>query len=256
MNFTLPHGKFISNWIVSANILLEYFKADAQAMAALREKIRGVLTLHKQDISKTSRFFTVSNIFNLMVMEQEVKLGGLNGTIKQLLWEAVSRANNNDFKELKFLDNIIEAVLLFADSPIAEIRSTIVALILGMQRKIDKFYFLKYSEIIFALCKSEYYSEYRHAVNELLKTINKDDCGYLVELYNRHPNKTLKLYNHFFGHIKSIDSSLQCMGRFMITSSYTHLTSSRGELQLEFRKALEAIEPTLSVSLYSFRLIL
>jgi hypothetical protein len=146
--------------------------------------------------------------------------------------------------------------LLYADSPLPDVRSTLVALIAGMTRKIDKFYYLKYSEIIFALCKSEYYPEYRKAVAELLKSMIKDDCGFLVDMYNRYPSKTLKLYTNFFGHVRGIDASLQCMGRFMITSSYTHLTSSRGELQMDFRKALEAIEPTLSVLLPPLRSVL
>jgi hypothetical protein len=107
MGYVLPHGKFIANWLVAAKLLLDYFRGDVQAMAALGEKMRGVLALHRQDISKNSRFFTISNTFNLMAIENEFKLGGLNGVIKQLLTEAVSRANNNDFKELKFLDNIV-----------------------------------------------------------------------------------------------------------------------------------------------------
>ena len=72
----------------------------------------------------------------------------------------------------------------------------------------------------------------------MLKRINRDDCGYLVELFNRYPSKTMKMFNNFLGFVKKIDSTFQCMGRFMIVSSYTNFTSSRGELQLEFRKIL------------------
>jgi len=48
----------------------------------------------------------------------------------------------------------------------------------------------------------------------------------------------MKMFNNFLGLVKKIDSTFQCMGRFMIVSSYTNFTSSRGELQLEFRKIL------------------
>jgi hypothetical protein len=59
--------------------------------------------------------------------------------------DIVFRANNDDFKELKFLDNIIESVLLYADSPIPEIRNTIASTIIGVTHKTDRFYFKKYS---------------------------------------------------------------------------------------------------------------
>jgi uncharacterized protein YcbX len=66
----------------------------------------------------------------------------------------------------------------------------------------------------------------------MLKLIPKNDCQYLVELYNRYPSKSMKLNKEFLAHVKVIDSSFQCMGKFMITSSYTHFTTSRGELIL------------------------
>lgn len=163
-----------------------------------------------------------------MTIENEVKSGSLNNTIKHFLSGMISRAKDEGFKDLKLLDNIVEAVLLFVDSPLTDIRNAICTIILAMVHKINKFYFYKYPEIIFALCKSEYYSEYRNTVTEIMKIIHDEDCGFLVELYNRYPNKTLKLYSNFFAQVKVRDSSLQCLGRFMITSSYTHFTSSRG----------------------------
>lgn len=116
-----------------------------------------MLGQHRNDISKHYRFFNLSNIFNLMTIEDEVKLAGLYTTMKHLLSGMVSRAKDEGFKDLKLLDNIQEAVLLYADSPLPDIRNAICILVLAMAHKINKFYFNKYPEIIFALCKSEYY---------------------------------------------------------------------------------------------------
>jgi len=66
----------------------------------------------------------------------------------------------------------------------------------------------------------------------MLKRICRDDCGYLVELFNRYPSKSIKMFNNFLGLVKKIDPTIQCIGRFMTVSSYTNFTSSRGELQL------------------------
>lgn len=80
-----------------------------------------------------------------MTIEDEVKLGGLNATMKNLVSGMVARVKEEGFKDLKLLDNILEGTLLYADSPLPDIRNSICILVLAMVHKSSKFYFKKYS---------------------------------------------------------------------------------------------------------------
>jgi hypothetical protein len=91
-------------------------------------------------------------------------------------------------------------------------------------------------------------NEYRAVLQSLLSIIPEGDCKYFIELYNRYPSKTIKSHHEIIDLMWKIDPSLGSMGKFMVTSSYSHFTSSRGELTLNFRKILESIEPLMNVN--------
>lgn len=62
--------------------------------------------------------------------------------------------------------------------------------------------------------------------------VGEGDYKYFVEIYNRNQGKNHKGLFEVLKMLKKLDPSFQCMGKFMVTSSYSQFTSNRGELVL------------------------
>lgn len=146
-------------------------------------------------------------------------------------------SREKDYKDLVFIDGILEAVNLFHNSGIPEVRSIIKTLMVNFVEKSEKFFFQKYSDMIYIMVKSEYLEEYRPVIASILKLLKPEEATFFVETFNRYPHKNMKLQAEVFNLLWEIDPSMSTMGRFMITSSYSNFTSARGELLRNYRQA-------------------
>lgn len=99
---------------------------------------------------------------------------------------------------------------------------------MNIVRKQEKFYFERYSYVIFKLLKSNRYADYYGVVKSLFKLIGEGECQYFVEIFNRYQGKNHRALFELLKILKNVDSSFQCMGKFMVTSNYSQFTSIRG----------------------------
>lgn len=68
--------------------------------------------------------------------------------------------------------------------------------------------------------------------------VEKGEHQYLVELYNLTHYKTIKSHLNFIRLMWQADPTFQTFGKFMVTSTYSHFTTARGELIMDFKKSL------------------